>query len=197
MIKTVSVLFLAYLLGSIPCTYLMGLWLGIDLSRRGSGNLGGTNAVRILGALPGLAAGLGDICKTILAVYLARRISSQEPVIASAAIAATLGHNYSLYLGFAKGGKGVSPAIGVFLLLAPLPVLPGLGLGLIIVLLTRYVSLGALVFMAVLPPLLFFFGEPRPYVLAALAMACLAYWRHRSNIKRLIEGTERRIGRVV
>lgn len=195
MIKTVSVLFLAYLLGSIPCTYLMGLWLGIDLSRRGSGNLGGTNAVRILGALPGLVAGLGDVCKTLLAVYLARRISGQEAVIASAAIAASLGHNYSLYLGFVKGGKGVSPAIGAFLLLAPLSVAPGLGLGLIIVPLTRYVSLGALVFMAVLPASLYILGQPTPYIYAALAMAGLAFWRHRSNIKWLIEGTERRIGR--
>ncbi len=185
---------LAYLLGSIPCTYLAGWLLGLDLSRRGSGNLGGTNAIRVLGPLPGFLAGLADVGKAALAVLIARRLAGDYWAPALAAVAAALGHSYSLYLRLAKGGKGVSTVIGAFLYLAPLPTTLGLAAALGLVLATRYVSLGSLVFVSLLPPLLFLLRQPWPWIAAAAAMAILVFWRHRGNIRRLREGTERRIG---
>lgn len=186
---------LSYLLGSIPFTYLAGrLVRGIDLSRLGSGNLGGANAVRVLGPVPGLLAGLSDVGKAALAVVLARLLAGGTTAPALAATAAALGHSYSLYLGFAKGGKAISPLLGSFAVLAPLPTLASLALGLALVGLTRFVSLGALAFAAFLPVLLLVLGGPVPFILAAAAMACLAFWRHRGNIGRLLAGTERRLG---
>lgn len=186
---------LAYLLGSIPFTYLAGrLWLGIDLSARGSGNLGGTNAVRVLGLVPGVLVGLADVGKASLAVFAARRLVSDPWGPALAAVAACLGHCYSLYLGFAKGGKGVSPAIGSFLVLAPFPTALGLAAGIAPIVLTRFVSLGALTYVSVLPILFLVFGLPLPWTVAAVATGILSFWRHRMNISRLRLGTERRLG---
>jgi len=188
-------LILAYLLGSIPFTYLAAKIIGgIDLSRRGSGNLGGTNAVRVLGLIPGLMAGLADVGKAGLAVFLAQRITGDAWAPPLAAAAASLGHSYSFFFLGRKGGKGISPLIGAFALVEPLATALGLLTGLLLVAFTRYVSLGALVFAALLPLLLILFGRPLPWILAASGLAILAYWRHRENIARLRNGTERRIG---
>jgi len=193
--RLAAVIVLAYLLGSIPFTYLAGrLWRGIDLSERGSGNLGGTNAIRVLGPLPGLLAGLADVGKAALAAYLARVLAGEDWAPGLAALAASLGHNYSLYLGLTKGGKGASPVIGSFLYLAPGPTAIGLIAGLVLALLTRYVSLGALAFVASLPLLLLLLEQPGPWIVCALAMAVLSFWRHRENITRLRKGTERKLG---
>ena len=193
--RIVLVVLLSYLLGSIPFTYVTGrIWRGVDLSQRGSGNLGGTNAIRVLGPVPGILAGLADVGKAALAVYLAGRFTGTGWAPAFAAMALSLGHNFSLYLGLAKGGKGVSPIIGSFLVLAPLPTMIGLAVALVLVLLTRLVSLGALVFVTLLPVALFASGSPAPPVTAALLMGVLSIVRHRENIKRLKSGTERRFG---
>lgn len=184
---------LAYVLGSIPFTYLAGWLRGLDLSRRGSGNLGGTNAIRVLGPFPGFLAGLADVGKAALAVLIARGLTDDYWSSALAAVAASLGHSYSLYLRLVKGGKGVSAVIGAFLYLAPLPTALGLAAALGLVLVTRYVSLGSLAFVSLLPPLLFLFRQPLPWIAASAAMAILAFWRHRGNIRRLRQGTERRI----
>ncbi|MDH7480170.1 MAG: glycerol-3-phosphate acyltransferase, partial [Syntrophomonadaceae bacterium] len=141
--KVVFVLTASYLLGSIPWGYLVGVWWkGLDIRRYGSGNIGTTNAFRILGPGPGTVVLLGDILKGTLAVLLAKSIGSELLAVA-AGLAAIAGHSWSIFLGF-RGGRGVATGAGVILGLVPLaiPVLFLLWAGTILV--TRYVSVGSI-----------------------------------------------------
>jgi len=193
---------IAYLTGAIPWSLVIGRrFYGIDLREQGSGNLGATNVMRVLGwkaALVTLALDVAKGAVAVLAAWLIVPVSqfgvaANEWAMIAATLAAILGHSYSPYIGF-KGGKGVATAAGALLFLTPLA-WPILLLTFIIVLfVTRMVSLGSLV-MAVEYPVLIWFLYPGdwPRLALAIAAAGLVIWRHSENIVRIIHGEESRI----
>jgi glycerol-3-phosphate acyltransferase PlsY len=185
----------AYLLGSVAfAVLLVRLSTGKDIRTEGSGNAGATNVLRAHGKGLGLAVAVLDIAKGALAVWLVKLVTADPRYAAAAAFAAVLGHVFPLYYGF-RGGKGVATAVGAFLVLAPWPTLVCVGVFVLTVAATRYVSLGSVVAMVLLPPVAgLLFGAPRPVVLAAAATAVLIVLKHRDNLKRLAGGKERKLG---
>ena len=185
----------AYLLGSVAfAVLLVRLSTGKDIRTEGSGNAGATNVLRAHGKGLGLAVAALDIAKGALAVVLVRLATADPRYAAAAAFAAVLGHVFPLYYGF-RGGKGVATAVGAFLVLAPWPTLVCVGIFVLVVAVTRYVSLGSVVAIVLLPPIAgLVFHAPRPVVLAAAATAVLVVLKHRDNLKRLASGTERKLG---
>jgi glycerol-3-phosphate acyltransferase PlsY len=186
---------LAYLLGSMSfAVLLVRLKTGKDIRTEGSGNAGATNVLRAHGkALALLVAGL-DIAKGALAVFLVKLVTADPRYAAAAGFAAILGHVFPIFYGF-RGGKGVATAVGAFLVLAPWATLVCAGIFLLIVAATKYVSLGSVIAMVLLPPVAgLLFRAPRPVVMAAAATAVLIVLKHRENLKRLASGKERRLG---
>ena len=185
----------AYLLGSVAfAVLLVRLSTGKDIRNEGSGNAGATNVLRAHGKGLGLAVAALDIAKGALAVVLVRWVTADPRYAAAAAFAAVLGHVFPLYYGF-RGGKGVATAVGAFLVLAPWPTLVSVGIFVLVVAVTRFVSLGSVVGLVLLPPVAgLIFHASRPVVLAAAATAVLVVLKHRDNLKRLAAGTERKLG---
>lgn len=184
----------AYLLGSIPFSFLVARRHGVDVRKAGSGNVGATNVMRTAGRTAGVAAFLLDSGKGVLAVLAARALGQGVSVEAVAAVSAILGHLYPIWLQ-GQGGKGVATGAGIFLLLAPLPTalaLVAFGLTLAIV---RYVSVASMTGTVVMAALSFGLGSPRPVAWAAVVVAALIVWKHRSNVRRILAGTENRLGR--
>jgi len=188
----------AYLLGSISFAVLIvRMRTGRDIRTEGSGNAGATNVARAHGKALGVAVGLLDLAKGAGAVLLMRTVTADPRYVAAAGLAAILGHVFPIFYGF-RGGKGVATAFGAFLAM-PLPVtwaaLVCAGVFLIVVLVTRYVSLGSILAMVLLPPVAgALFHAPRPIVAAAAAAAVLIVAKHRENLRRLARGEERRFG---
>jgi acyl phosphate:glycerol-3-phosphate acyltransferase len=196
LVKLLIAMGLAYLAGSIPTGLWMGRWLlGIDLREHGSGNLGATNAFRILGRKIGAAVLILDVLKGLLPVIFLPRVlglsstPGTELLIGGAAIA---GHIFSMFVSF-KGGKGVATALGVFLAVATTPMLIVLAIGVVIIVITGYVSLASIT-GAVLLPILIYFSSLSPIVLVvSCIISIMVIVRHRTNIKRLYLGGENRI----
>jgi acyl phosphate:glycerol-3-phosphate acyltransferase len=185
----------AYVVGAIPVGYFVARLFGVtDIRRRGSGNIGATNVLRTAGRLPGLVTLFGDIAKGWIAVALAGRIGGDVlSALAVGAVAAVVGNCWSVFLGF-RGGKGVATGLGALLRLVPLATLAVLPVFLVVVLTTRFVSLGSLLRAACVPFGAWALGAPRPAVLGALGVTIIVFLRHRENIARLRAGTERRFG---
>ncbi len=188
-----SLLVLAgYLLGGIPFGLIYSLYIaGEDVRKKGSGNIGATNVRRNFGWLPGLAVLFLDMAKGALPVAVALhglQVGGLAVVLTGAA--AILGHVYPLYLKF-SGGKGVATSAGVFLVLAPLPLVSALLIFLLAVAVTRYVSVGS-ISAAVAFPLatVLYVGLYEEISVAALIIGLVVIWRHRSNIKNLYRGQE-------
>lgn len=185
---------IGYLLGSIPTAYMAGRWLaGIDITQHGSGNVGGTNTLRVLGPLPALLVIIVDIGKGIIGIVVAGRLLGLQAAIAfSAALGAVLGHNWSLYLKF-KGGKGIAVTVGITLYLfwhtAWLVLLVAVAVGAM----TRYVSLASLTYAVLMPMVMAVQHRDSMAVAFAAVLAGIAVWRHRGNIQRLVMGNERKI----
>lgn len=195
-IQMTIAIILAYFAGSVPT----GLWIGrslrdVDLRDYGSGNLGATNAFRVLGKKLGFTVLLIDVLKGMLPVLLFPRLvgldsvtPGQEMLIGGSAIA---GHVLSVFVNF-KGGKGVATALGVFLAIAPMEMSLILAIGIILIAVTGYVSLASLVGAALLPLFLFAAGRPSSVLIVAIAISAIVIYRHRSNLIRLIQGRENR-----
>jgi glycerol-3-phosphate acyltransferase PlsY len=195
----------AYLLGSIPTGYLVGMAKGIDVRKVGSGNIGATNAFRILGKGPGIFVLLVDGLKGYVAVALVPRLilrffdsnsgwgDQVQWLKIIAAISVVLGHNYTCWLKF-KGGKGIATSAGVLAALVPIALIVSLSTWIIICLLTRYVSAASIAASLILPPATYVAGYG--WLLAAVtgAMCVLAVYKHKGNIVRLMNGTENRLG---
>ena len=184
---------LGYVFGSIPC----GLWLvkafhGIDIRKYGSGNIGTTNVFRTVGPKTAAAVLAGDMLKGILALYIISIFSADPVIVAVTALGALLGHNYSLFLGF-KGGKGVATGLGLFLYMLPLGAAAGLGVWIIIVLITRYVSLGSVIAAIVAASAGWYLNYPAPFAVFGTLACLFVVIRHKDNIKRLLDGTESKI----
>jgi acyl phosphate:glycerol-3-phosphate acyltransferase len=184
---------LAYLAGSVPFAFLLARRAGIDVRIAGSGNVGAANVLRTTGAWRGVMVMGLDMAKGALAVAFASLTNAGITLTALAAAAAVIGHIYPVWLRF-KGGKGVAVAAGVFAVLSPAATGLAALLFLVIVWATRYVSLGSIAATLALPPAAWLIGEPGAVVLAAAGTAALILFRHRSNIRRLCTGTERRMG---
>ena len=183
----------AYLLGSIPFSFLVARHGGVDVRAVGSGNVGATNVMRNVGKAAGLLAFFLDFLKGSAATWLARETVGGFVFPSVAAVVAVLGHMHPVWLRF-RGGKGVATGAGAFLPIAPLPTVGALTVFAIVTLATRYVSLGSILGSASLGALAFLFGTPPPVPLAATVVAALISWKHRANIRRLASGTERRMG---
>ncbi|MDQ6689213.1 MAG: glycerol-3-phosphate 1-O-acyltransferase PlsY [Gemmatimonadota bacterium] len=188
---------LSYLAGSIPSAYLAGKVRGVDLRRHGSGNLGATNVVRVLGAKIGAVVFLTDLLKGFLPVYfLPRYTDTLHPEIWALVYgaAAILGHVKPIFLLGKGGGKGVATASGVFLALAFAPMLIAEVVWITAFYFTRYVSLASLLGAAVLPiAILALSRDPRsPVFFASVLIASFVFWTHRANIGRLRRGQEHR-----
>jgi glycerol-3-phosphate acyltransferase PlsY len=189
-----------YLLGSIPTGFLVAKARGIDIRTVGSGNIGATNAFRILGKRAGIFVLLVDALKGWVAVQVVAPLVAQAipgaPEVylrITAGIAVILGHNFTCWLRF-KGGKGIATSAGVLVALVPWALLIILGIWIILFLLTRYVSVGSIAASFALPFATWFAQGHDPGLTAVTgAMAALAIYKHRRNIQRLLDGTENRI----
>jgi glycerol-3-phosphate acyltransferase PlsY len=205
MIGALTPLF-AYLLGSIPFGYLIVRWQkGVDVRGTGSGSTGATNVMRNLGILGFVATFILDVGKGTFAVLLASRLTSGEarwfPLsgdprwIAAASVAAILGHCFPVWLKF-RGGKGVATGVGVFLALAPAQVGLVLIIFAIVVAIWRYISLGSIVATAAFPLMVYAMKHPPlPIVLGAAGSALIIIAMHHANIRRLLSGTESKVGK--
>ncbi len=200
----VLVVALGYIIGSFPTAYLVARAKGVNIFAVGSGNMGANNVARALGLPYGGLVWLLDGAKGVLAILLARWMLPENSSAASvlAAVAVVAGHNWSLLAtlltGSIRGGKGAATASGTMILLLPtLVVALVLALGALIVLLTRYVSLGVLTAIATAAlalVALVMVGRFEPVYLLYLLVAWMIFYRHRSNIANLIAGTERKLG---
>jgi acyl phosphate:glycerol-3-phosphate acyltransferase len=182
-----------YLLGSIPFGFIIGKIGKIDVRQAGSGNIGATNVMRTMGLTPGALVLIFDTLKGALPVWLAQAYSGDPLIVVLCGLAAISGHTFPLYLGF-KGGKGVATGSGVLLGIAPDMFIFAILLFLVIVGLTRFVSVGSILTALTLFIVFIILGKPLPYTLVVGLAALLIIVRHRSNIKSLVAGTERRIG---
>lgn len=189
-----------YLMGSLsPSVFLGKAIKGVDVREHGSGNAGTTNAFRVLGKRLGVIVLVGDIAKGVIPVILSRYFS--VPVVTVlVAFAAVIGHTFSVFLR-GRGGKGVATGAGAAIAMMPLPMACLIGLFVFVLLATRMVSVASItctVSLPILAGLLYRYGEgiwgiALPYVIACILMACLVLWAHRSNMRRLIEGNERKV----
>ncbi len=204
----------AYLLGSIPFGYLAAKLKGIDIRTVGSGNIGATNAMRVLGKPTGIAVMLLDAAKgfaavVILAPLIFDHFSPIEYWIKPfnfagldkamnfavlAGVCAVLGHNYTCWLKF-KGGKGIATTAGVYLALAPWPLLIALAVFVLAIGLTKYVSVGSIAGAIALPAAVWIFTPNNTLLgIVTTALGALAIYKHKGNIQRLMAGTENRLG---
>lgn len=183
-----------YLLGAIPFSYLfVRILKGFDIRKHGSGNVGSTNVLRTAGKGVAVAALTGDLMKGVLAAWLGLHFGG-EILAAICAAAAVIGHCWSPFLGF-KGGKGVATSAGVMLFLMPKVFLALLILFIIIVVISRYVSLASTSVALLFPLMAYIFYKPNYLLIMSFTLAVLVIYQHRENISRLCNGTEGKIGR--
>ena len=194
---------IGYLFGLIQTGYIYGKIKKIDIRKHGSGNAGTTNALRTLGWKAGVITFIGDCLKCVLAVTVVQVLFIQDPhqglYAMYAGLGAVLGHNFPFYLKF-KGGKGIASTAGLILAVNPIMFLIVAVVFISIVLITQYVSLGSIIIMVLFVImvvisgqsgwLLVLPGDLYEYYAIAIVLALLAIWRHRANIKRLLNGTE-------
>jgi glycerol-3-phosphate acyltransferase PlsY len=205
MTELVAAIVASYLLGSIPAAYLAGRSRGIDLRKHGSGNLGATNVIRVLGTKIGLLVFAVDMAKGAIPVALLPRwvpvtampLGNPTVVGILCGIAAIIGHVRPVYLMFGRGGKGVATAGGVFLALAPIQTILALLVFAVVLLSSGFVSLGSLMSATVLPILLgVTVGVRSPLFAISVVVALFVFWTHRANIVRLRNGEEHRFGKA-
>ena len=192
------IILVSYLLGSISTSYIITKKIsGVDIRTQGSGNAGSTNVLRTLGKKAGIMTFVGDFLKGSLAVFISNIISKYTLIdtqIAGylAAVSVVLGHNYPVFLGF-RGGKGVATSLGSMICMNPIAALSCL-LGFIIVVgFTKYISLGSILGIATGPIIMILKGNKAGFF-ATLFLFLLSVYGHRANIKRLLNGTERKLG---
>ncbi len=215
-VAIIIIVVLSYLAGSIPSAVIISkLFYGFDIREKGSGNMGSTNAFRILGWKWGVIVQVADVLKGLFAVLVLAKLfdvnynfgssyfENQTIVMIIAGVSAVVGHIYSVFVGF-KGGKGINTTAGMLLGIAPIEVGVALGIFIIVVMFSGYISLGSIIAALSLPSSLVFryniFGVNIPgyhiliYFISALAL--LLIFAHRKNIQRLVRGTENRFNNL-
>lgn len=192
---SVFLILLAYLLGSAPMGYLVvKLVKGDDIRKYGSGNIGATNVGRVMGKKWAIAVGIFDITKGGLALLIARVLGVSSPQLLSLlGVVAVLGHNFPVWLKF-KGGKGVATSFGVIFMFYPLASILGGVVWYCVMKVSRYVSLASMISLASTPIWLKLFGADISYIVASCFLAFLTIVRHHANIRRLLAGTEHKVG---
>jgi len=191
----VAALLLAYLMGSIPFGVVIGkLFYHVDVREHGSGNVGTTNVFRVLGKKAGAAVLVCDMLKGFIPAFIAAYfLRETDPwLVIVIAAAPVVGHMYSVFLK-GSGGKGVATGAGVVLALVPLAFGIIAVVWVLLILVTRYVSLASLVATLLVPVFVFALGDPLPYLIASLLVTVGIFWAHRGNIRRLLNGTENRV----
>ena len=193
MIDFVVAAAISYLLGSIPNGLILGkaIW-GVDLRQHGSKNIGATNAWRTIGKAGGISIFVLDFLKGAISAYLGLHLGGSELAGVLCGILAIAGHSWSVFLSF-KGGKGVATGLGVIAALMPTVTLIVFAVWFAIVYFTGYVSLGSIVGAALVPILTLFFGLHTEFLILGLIAAVFIIYRHKSNIERLLKGTESKI----
>lgn len=207
----ILLLIIGYFIGNIETGYIFGKIHKMDIRNYGSGNAGATNTLRVLGAKAGLVVFLGDFCKSLIPCLVVRfifrdNISLSYIYMLYIGLGVVLGHNFPFYLGF-KGGKGVASTAGIIMALDIRIAVVCLIVFIITVAITRYVSLGSIFVMFILIGMSHFlvkfsygFGEgasPMEFRILTAAVGLLSIFMHRANIKRLLGGTENKIGKKV
>jgi glycerol-3-phosphate acyltransferase PlsY len=182
-----------YLIAAIPTGVVIArLMGGEDVRQKGSGNIGATNVYRVAGKLAGVLTLVGDTLKGFLPLLAFKTWLEPTPTqLGIASAVAILGHCYPVYLKF-KGGKGVATALGIFLVISPKAVFFALIVFILTVAITRYISLGSVLAALSAPLVILLLNHQQPIFLATLFIAALVIWRHNSNIRRLLDGTENR-----
>jgi glycerol-3-phosphate acyltransferase PlsY len=183
----------AYLMGSIPFAQLLSRRRGIDLRRVGSGNVGATNVLRTLGVRPAVLAMMLDAVKGTVAVLIAQRLTNGVAAPVAAGLASMIGHVYPVWLRF-RGGKGVATAAGAFAVLTPVAAAVAVGVFLLTVALTRFISVGSMVAALTLAGWAIASDAPAIVAIGAAIGAAMVLIGHRTNVLRLVAGTERRVG---
>lgn len=187
---------LGYLAGSVPFALLLARRCGVDLRHAGSGNIGAANVLRTSGIAPALAAVGLDAAKGAVAVLMAERLTDGPAAPVAAGLASIIGHIYPVWLGF-RGGKGVATAAGVFAVLTPAAVAIAGAVFVLAVWATRYVSVGSMAAAVTLAAAVAASGGPTAVLVGAVSAALIIVHRHRTNVGRLVAGTERRIGQRI
>lgn len=190
----------AYLIGSLPTGYVVGRARGIDVRKVGSGNIGATNAFRVLGKTAGAAVLLIDGFKGFAAARWLPLLATHffpganvEYLALTAGVAAVLGHNYTCWLKF-KGGKGIATSAGVVMAWAPWACVTALVVWGVVAKATRYVSVGSIMAAVVLPIAVWLTRRSVPMTCVMGALSILAIYKHKGNVQRLMAGTENRLG---
>ena len=186
---------IGYLLGSIPFGYLMGKLYKIDVTKYGSGNIGFTNVLRVIGVVPAVIVLIFDVLKGYLATYFSYTLGGEILAVVGA-MAAMAGHVWPIYLRF-KGGRAVATGLGTILFLTPKITLLAILLFIAVVYITRYVSLGSILCAIFVSAAIIITKQPLPYIIFALIGSILVIVRHKSNIQRLLAGQENKIGSKV
>lgn len=191
------VIIVSYLLGSIPSGLVLGKLRGLDVRRHGSGNIGSTNVLRTVGIREGVLVLLADVLKGVVAVVMGRYIIGTPAGEMAGGLAAVAGHDWSIYIKF-QGGRGVATAAGALLVMSPAVAGAGICTFIVVVALTRYVSLGSMMAaagaVATMGVLTALDREPVEYLIFIGIAAALIIFQHRDNIARLLSGTESKLG---
>lgn len=196
--KQALLLIASYILGSVPFGLLIvKSWKGIDIRKYGSGNIGATNVLRAAGKGPAAVVFVADVLKGLIPVIVARQLFPDAAWIAiTAGLLAMMGHTLSIFLRF-RGGKGVATGLGIFVGLEPRAAGIAFGVWLVVLGLTKYVSLASMIGAVSIPVLMFAFGMPAAYKAFGVFAAAFVLLKHRSNITRLLQGKEPRFGEKV
>lgn len=184
---------ISYFIGGFLTAGIISSIKRVDLKKKGSGNLGATNALRVFGPFAAALVLIGDIAKGVLGVWVGLRLGGSTEVAALCGLAVIIGHNWPLFFGF-QGGKGIATTLGAVILLVPKTTMVVLPLWILVVVLTRYVSLASILAALALPVATYFFYPGQELVLLFTAgAALLAVYRHQENIRRLLAGKENKI----
>lgn len=198
MINYLIIILVSYFIGSISTSYIIAKrMIGVDIRTQGSGNAGSTNVLRTLGKKAGILTFVGDLLKGVVAVLIAKVIATiahTDVATASyiAVVFVVIGHNWPIYLGF-RGGKGVATSLGAMIAVNPVIALSCFAFFILIVYVTKYVSLGSVLGICTSPIIMFFIGNYKGLAVTLFLSASVIF-KHRENIKRLLNGTERKIG---
>lgn len=187
-LQAIALLF-GYALGAVPFGYLIAKRAGVDIFSQGSGNIGATNVMRVLGRKAGITVFALDVAKGIIPPIVARSLGLGEDWAFFAGVAAILGHVFSPFLKF-KGGKGIATSLGALIGSIPLTAATAFGFFIVVVALTRYISLGSVLAAVAVPILSYLFRDNPTVTLSLIPMALLLILKHKKNIERLLAGTE-------
>jgi acyl phosphate:glycerol-3-phosphate acyltransferase len=194
---TVFLVLVSYLLGSISFGYIITKKIkGVDIRKLGSGNTGATNISRVVGTKYAVLVLILDALKGLAAILLSSYLSGEMWVILLCGLTVIAGHNWPVFFAF-KGGRGAATTLGVFLGLAPIATVIVFAIFILVIMITRYVSLGTIVAAIAIPVSMFILKYDTGYIIFGLAVCFILIWKHIPNIKRLMKGKESKWGEKI